>query len=99
MSPGGADSSAGGALIPRFRRARRDPALAVLEGFHALKHALRFHAPLLEIVVSEEAPLERLSAALACARFCASCAVSCARVVSNFSLASIEDDPVCSKRC
>jgi TrmH family RNA methyltransferase len=54
-----------GALIPRFRRARRDPELAVLEGFHALKHALRFDAPLLEVVVSEGAPLERLSTALA----------------------------------
>jgi RNA methyltransferase, TrmH family len=32
------------ALIERFRAARRDPALAVLEGFHALKHALRFGA-------------------------------------------------------
>ncbi|HEY3864839.1 MAG TPA: TrmH family RNA methyltransferase [Solirubrobacteraceae bacterium] len=57
--------SSDGALIPRFRRARRDPELAVLEGFHALKHALRFDAPLLEVVVSEEAPLERLSSALA----------------------------------
>jgi TrmH family RNA methyltransferase len=58
--------SSSGALIPRFRRARRDPELAVLEGFHALKHALRFDAPLLEVVVvSEDAPLERLSTALA----------------------------------
>ena len=57
--------SSSGALIPRFRRARRDPELAVLEGFHALKHALRFDAPLLEVVVSGEAPLERLSSALA----------------------------------
>jgi TrmH family RNA methyltransferase len=65
MSPSGASGGASGALIPRFRRARRDPELAVLEGFHALKHALRFDAPLLEVVVSEEAPLERLSAALA----------------------------------
>ena len=31
-------------LIERFRRARADPALAVLEGFHALKHAVRFGA-------------------------------------------------------
>jgi TrmH family RNA methyltransferase len=37
----------------------------VLEGFHALKHALRFDAPLLEVVVSKEAPLERLAGALA----------------------------------
>jgi TrmH family RNA methyltransferase len=63
MSSGRASTD--GALIPRFRRARRDPELAVLEGFHALKHALRFDAQLLEVVVSEEAPLERLSTALA----------------------------------
>jgi len=54
-----------GSLIPRFRRARRDEALAVLEGFHALKHALRFDAPLLEVVASDDAALERLAAALA----------------------------------
>ena len=57
--------SSSGSLIPRFRRARRDPTLAVLEGFHALKHALRFDAALLEVVVSDEAPLERLTGALA----------------------------------
>ena len=57
--------AADGSLIPRFRRARRDPELAVLEGFHALKHALRFDAPLLEVVVSDEASLERLAGALA----------------------------------
>ena len=33
-----------GSLIPRFGRARRDPGEAVLEGFHAVKHALRFGA-------------------------------------------------------
>ena len=31
-------------LRRRFRAARRDPELTVLEGFHALKHALRFGA-------------------------------------------------------
>lgn len=56
---------ADGSLIPRFRRARRDRTLAVLEGFHALKHALRFDAPLVEVVCSSEASLERLAAALA----------------------------------
>ena len=35
--------------IPRFGRARRDPSLAVLEGFHPLKHALRFGANVLEV--------------------------------------------------
>jgi TrmH family RNA methyltransferase len=54
-----------GSLIPRFRRARRDQSLAVLEGFHALKHALRFDATLLEVVASDDASLERLGAALA----------------------------------
>jgi RNA methyltransferase, TrmH family len=39
--------------------------LAVLEGFHALKHALRFDAPLLEVVVSDEAPLQQLADTLA----------------------------------
>ena len=34
----------------RFRTARRDPELTVVEGFHALKHALRFGAELVEAV-------------------------------------------------
>jgi TrmH family RNA methyltransferase len=54
-----------GSLIPRFGRARRDPGLAVLEGFHPLKHALRFGARVLEVVTSEPAELERLAAELA----------------------------------
>jgi TrmH family RNA methyltransferase len=35
-------------LVERYRAARRDPTLAVLEGFHALKHALRFGAEILD---------------------------------------------------
>jgi RNA methyltransferase, TrmH family len=54
-----------GSLIPRFGRARRDPALAVLEGFHALKHALRFGASVVEVVCSDLDGLERLAARLA----------------------------------
>jgi TrmH family RNA methyltransferase len=54
-----------GSLIPRFGRARRDPALAVLEGFHPLKHALRFDASVLEAVTSDADELQRLAAALA----------------------------------
>jgi RNA methyltransferase, TrmH family len=54
-----------GSLIPRFGRARRDPALAVLEGFHPLKHALRFGADVLEVVTADAAQLERLAAQLA----------------------------------
>jgi len=34
----------GQALIERFARARTDPSLVVLEGLHALKHAMRFGA-------------------------------------------------------
>jgi len=54
-----------GSLIPRFGRARRDPTLAVLEGFHPLKHALRFHANVLEVLTDDAAELERLCAELA----------------------------------
>lgn len=49
----------------RYRAARRDPSLAVLEGFHALKHALRFGAELQEAVASDLRGLERLAAELA----------------------------------
>jgi RNA methyltransferase, TrmH family len=54
-----------GSLIPRFGRARRDEALAVLEGLHALKHALRFGANVLEVACSDPAELDRLAALLA----------------------------------
>ena len=37
-------------LIDRFRQARRDPSLAVIDGLHAVKHALRFEAQVLEMV-------------------------------------------------
>jgi len=49
----------------RYRTARADPALAVLEGFHAVKHALRFGAELLDVVASADAPLTDLAAELA----------------------------------
>ncbi|HLH13430.1 MAG TPA: TrmH family RNA methyltransferase [Solirubrobacteraceae bacterium] len=54
-----------GSLIPRLRRARRDPALAVLEGLHPLKHALRFHANVLDVLTRDARELERLTAELA----------------------------------
>src|ERR1039457_6600499 len=47
-----------GSLIPRFGRARRDPALAVLEGFHPLKHAPPFGANVLEVVCRRTNELE-----------------------------------------
>jgi TrmH family RNA methyltransferase len=54
-----------GSLIPRFGRARRDPTLAVLEGFHPLKHALRFGATVLEVLTRDAAALRRLTDELA----------------------------------
>ncbi len=55
----------GDELAQRFRRARRDPELVVLEGFHALKHALRFGAEVIEAVAADTAGLERLAVELA----------------------------------
>jgi TrmH family RNA methyltransferase len=52
-------------LVRRFRTARRDRELAVLEGFHALKHALRFGAEVEEAVACDRPGLERLAGELA----------------------------------
>src|ERR1700751_4094226 len=54
-----------GSLIPRFGRARRDERLAVLEGFHPLKHALRFDAQMVEAVCTDRAQLDVLAERLA----------------------------------
>ncbi|HEV7585222.1 MAG TPA: RNA methyltransferase [Solirubrobacteraceae bacterium] len=54
-----------GSLIPRFGRARRDRSLAVLEGFHPLKHALRFGADVIEVACTDPAELDRLAEILA----------------------------------
>ena len=51
--------------IQRYRRARRDRSLVVIEGFHALKHALRFGAELEQAVAVDPEALERLAAELA----------------------------------
>jgi TrmH family RNA methyltransferase len=52
-------------LVRRYREARRDRSLAVLEGFHALKHALRFGAEVKEAVASDLGELEQLAGELA----------------------------------
>ena len=52
-------------LIDRFRRARSDPSLAVLEGFHPLKHAIRFGAELMEVVSLDSEDLSQLAVGLA----------------------------------
>ena len=54
-----------GSLIPRFGRARRDATLAVLEGFHPLKHALRFGAHVIEAVCRDSSELDALARRLA----------------------------------
>ena len=52
-------------LQRRFRAARRDPELTVLEGFHALKHALRFGAEVEVAVATDPGELELLAVDLA----------------------------------
>jgi TrmH family RNA methyltransferase len=54
-----------GPLIARFARARRDVRLAVLEGLHPLKHALRFGADVREVACRDAAELDRLAQLLA----------------------------------
>ena len=50
------------AHIDRFRSARSDHTLVVLEGLHPLKHAIRFGAELLEVLAPEGGDLDRLVA-------------------------------------
>ncbi|TVQ41388.1 MAG: rRNA methyltransferase [Geminicoccaceae bacterium] len=52
-------------LVARFRAARRDPALVVLEGLHALKHALRFGAVIEAVATPDPAALAELAHDLA----------------------------------
>ncbi len=52
-------------MIQRFQQARRDPALTVLEGFHAVKHAVRFGAELAEVVTTDPVEAARLASDLA----------------------------------
>ena len=49
-------------LVQRYRRARRDPTLTVLDGFHALRHALVFGADFLEVALGDQAGFERMCA-------------------------------------
>ena len=52
-------------LTERYRAARSDPELAVLEGLHALKHALRFDAEVLDVRTRDAAKLRSLAETLA----------------------------------
>ncbi len=49
----------------RFDEAQRDPSLVVLEGFHAVKHAIRFDAELVEIVCLNATAARNMAANLA----------------------------------
>jgi tRNA G18 (ribose-2'-O)-methylase SpoU len=48
-----------------YQSARRDPALVVIEGFHALKHALRFGAEVLDAVTPNPEEIGALAGSLA----------------------------------
>jgi TrmH family RNA methyltransferase len=52
-------------LTERFQQARADERLAILEGFHALKHALRFGAEVEVVAAADPEALEQLAAELA----------------------------------
>jgi TrmH family RNA methyltransferase len=64
-SPDGHGQLSPAALRRIFREARRDPELAVLEGLHALKHALRFGAEVVCVAITEPERLNALAEALA----------------------------------
>ncbi|HSH31171.1 MAG TPA: RNA methyltransferase substrate-binding domain-containing protein, partial [Candidatus Saccharimonadales bacterium] len=61
----GSDERKSQELVERFKLARTDHALAVLEGFHAVKHALRFDAELLHVVAVDRGKLAARAAELA----------------------------------
>jgi RNA methyltransferase, TrmH family len=52
-------------LIEQFGRARRDQTRAVLEGFHAIKHAIRFHAAIEQLCAADLDALWALTRRLA----------------------------------
>ncbi|HEY7831089.1 MAG TPA: TrmH family RNA methyltransferase [Solirubrobacteraceae bacterium] len=51
--------------LAALRQARRDPDLVLIEGFHALKHALRFGAEILRAAITDADEVHTLAAALA----------------------------------
>ena len=63
MSP--ARGHEGRVLIERFRSARRDQSRAVLEGFHAIKHAIRFGAAIEQVCAVDPGDLRALTRHLA----------------------------------
>jgi TrmH family RNA methyltransferase len=51
--------------LAALRQARRDPDLVLIEGFHALKHALRFGAEILRAAITDPEEVRKLAEALA----------------------------------
>lgn len=51
--------------MERYRAARRDHELVVLEGFHAVKHALRFEASIIEMAARSRVEIDALARQLA----------------------------------
>ncbi len=51
--------------MERYRAARRDPELVVLEGFHAVKHAIRFEALIIEMAAKSGGEINALAQQLA----------------------------------
>ena len=52
-------------LVDYYERARGDPSLAVLEGFHPIKHAIRFGASFVSILTTDPEQIRRLAGRLA----------------------------------
>jgi len=52
-------------ITERFRKSRSDPSMVVLEGFHALKHAIRFGAAITDAVTADLDAALKLAADLA----------------------------------
>lgn len=52
-------------VVARFAQARSDTSLVVLEGFHPLKHAIRFGAELLDVVTPNIEKVKKLAGELA----------------------------------
>jgi TrmH family RNA methyltransferase len=64
-SPSTSTRNSASTLSRVFHDARRDSGLAVLEGLHALKHALRFGAEVQRVVVAEPEQVRTLARSLA----------------------------------
>lgn len=77
----------------RYQRARRDPNLVVIEGFHALKHALRFGGLVVDVVTDNPTGLEDLSRTLGADTWSAMSASGVLRGVTSAAFAGLSPSP------